>query len=135
LDVSIVESEDITADPISAVLGHGSYVRNHRYGMMQISFPQGGLSPRLRFTRFYWQADPPIAVDMLRDLRFGRVEVAWKMAYCQEQGIAYYVCKDEWDIETLREQAGTIVLPGEAETAADAPVGAPPVSLPRTIPA
>lgn len=126
--MSIVEqsqTEDLVADPLSAALGQEVFVTNHRYGDMFIALPQGGRTPRLRFSRYYWRADPPIAVDWARDLRFGKAEVRMKIAYCAEHGVRYYVCKDENDVETLQAQ-----VPGMTEDE-DVPVVHAP---PRTIP-
>lgn len=85
-------------DPISAALDSGAFVRSHRFAGLFIRTAVGR-SPRLSVSRYYWDAEPPVAVDFRKEIRFGDEEMAAKRAYFEATGIRYVVVVDEWDEE------------------------------------
>jgi hypothetical protein len=86
-------------DPISMALGYGHYIQNHRVSDLFIETPIGRTG-RLRFSRYYWDAQPtPIAVDFLRDLRMGELEIRTKKRFCTSEGWRYIVVRDKFDGE------------------------------------
>ena len=110
-------------DIISAALGADIFVRNHRFGTLYIQTPMGR-SPRLTVSRYYWNVDPPVAVDFVKEVKRGEAEVEAKREYCAARGIHYILAVDEWDEDAIR---GTTPV-AESE---DAPPTAPLVTAPR----
>lgn len=102
-------------DIISQALGSGVFVHNHRFGDLYIVTAMGR-SPRLSVSRYYWNLEPPVAVDMARDLKFAETEVEAKQVYFAAQNIRYVLARDEWDEAAIRAAAP---VTAEAEQAAE----------------
>jgi heat shock protein HslJ len=47
---------------------------------------------------------PPVAIDFMKELKFGHVEVEAKQVYFAKIGITYAVCDGQYDLETLQQQ-------------------------------
>lgn len=110
-------------DTISERLGTGIYIERHR---LSLQIVEGAFrSPRLRISRFYWDLTPPVAVDFVRELRHGAVEVAAKRDYFKKAGIRYILASNEWD-----EEAQGLNKPGVSRSSA--PESRPPESSPTT---
>lgn len=86
-------------DAINIAVGCGHYVQNHR---TQAYIDFGGYrSPRLTVSRYYWDLEPPLAVDFVRDLKHKdkELEVGTKRQHFTEQDIRYILLRDAFDGE------------------------------------
>lgn len=108
------------ADPVSQALGQKAFVRSHRIDLQLDMHP--GRSPRLSVSRYYWDAEPPIAVDFVREIRHGKREVDAKRAYCRQRNIRYLLLANEFDEEGVRGKTAPLSSPDEAPAE---PTGAP----------
>jgi hypothetical protein len=114
-------------DIISLGLGADAFVRFHRFGDLYITTPMGR-SPRLPVSRYYWNLDPPVAVDFKREIKRGVPEVEAKMAYFAERGIRYILARDEWDEEAVLPSA-----PEPGEEPQPDPQAKPLLAAPRRL--
>lgn len=89
---------NIHGDAVSVAVGCKHYVSNHKFNNLFIQMPLGR-SPRLSITRYYWDLDKPVAVDFVRDLRWGEQEIATKKEYFADKDTIYILVKDVWDGE------------------------------------
>jgi hypothetical protein len=104
--MSIIQERDIekpalprTPDVLSEILGARTYARRHRFGVrLQRGAAQ---SPKLSVSRFYFDTDPPTAVDFVPEIKRGKAEVLAKYTYCEVHGIRYILLASEWDEEGL----------------------------------
>ena len=102
-------------DPLSEAVGSQPFVVRHRF---PVSIDMGiGRSPRLSVSRYYWSAEPPVVVDFVRDLRFGRREVEVKTAWFAERNIRYVVCETEFDVETVEATLKGVPIPDRFDPA------------------
>lgn len=112
-------------DPISSALGASVFVAKHRLDL-HIETPLGR-SPRLYVSRYYWDLDPPVAVDFVREIQYAAKEVAVKRAFCRERNIRYILCASEFDEEAI---TGSPMTPPE-ETPSSSGAPQKPVTAPR----
>lgn len=116
-------------DSIGIAVGSAFCVTNHRFGDLYIDTP-AGRSPRLSVSRYYWELAPPVAVDFVRDLRFGEQELGVKKRYFREHNIRYILIKDMFDGEGA--EAALAALEDDAvQTAPQTPQGSKPLTGPR----
>lgn len=109
-------------DAVSEILGSGVYIRSHRTAL-QIEISPGYLSSRITVSRYYFQLEPPVAVDFLKEIRSKR-ELEAKRAYFDAQSIRYVVTVDEWDGEAV--EAAITEPAGDMDTeSVQRPVTAP----------
>jgi hypothetical protein len=115
-------------DVISEAVGTGIFIRSHRTAL-QLDLGNGFRGRRLSVSRYYWGAEPPVAVDFRKEVQHGRPEVEAKAAYFAGAGVRYVLAVDEWDEEAL-----SLAL---APSAAEAEPGEPqrPLVAPRRKPA
>ena len=114
-------------DLVSEQIGSPVYVQNHRIDL-HLPTPVG-LSPRLTVSRFYWNVEPPVAVDFRGELRAGDEEIAAKQAWFAARDIRYLLVQDEWD-----EEAVLIGTPVISRPAIGAPPEPTPVQKPKAAP-
>ena len=116
-----------TQDVLSDILGARSYVRFHRMSVRLRG--NTGVSSKLQVSRFYFDTEPPTAVDFLGEVKRGKPEILAKYAYCEAHRIRYVLLANEWDTDGL--QALFQALNPAAESATVAKVPADLLIAPR----
>lgn len=101
--IDAILTSKILGDGIGIAVGSTHYVTNHRFPDLYIS-TDGGRTPRLSVSRYYWDLEPPVAVDMLRNIKYGEMEIAFKKQYFKDRDMYYIWVKDDWDGERAEQQ-------------------------------
>lgn len=114
-------------DSVSIAVGSEHFVIHHRFGNLFVQTPMGN-SPRLAVSRYYWNVEPPVAVDFRKEIRYGKQEFETKSQYCKRQGIRYVMVNDKWAGEEVEDQLKELAPLEESE----APVK-PLLTEPRNI--
>lgn len=88
-------------DVLSTAIGSDAFSHHHTLGLSQNAV---GYPLRLRVSRFYFMADPKVAVDLEREAGEPYEREA-KAAWCAGRGWRYVVVKDAFDVAAF---AGTV---------------------------
>lgn len=86
-------------DAVCVAVGCKHYVQKHRTNC-HMPQPGGGISARLSVSRYYWDLEPPVAVDFASELgRDPAGEVQAKKEYFAANNVLYVLVRDAFDGE------------------------------------
>jgi hypothetical protein len=97
-------------DPVSLAVGSAAFISRHRFDDLRAAATRPGLTSRYVFSRYYFDAVPPVAIDFISQIRGGKTEVHAKTTYCEGRGIRYLVVTNQWDDESVEAQLRGVTL-------------------------